>query len=233
EWPDRRLVPHSRVQRGGDDRRGPAAHRRARARCPDRRRRRRLHRRHGGGRRGVRRRSPARRAAAPAKPRQGRGGAPGGDADDAGDRGHPGRRHGVRPRRRHRADRADRARRRRRRLRLAAERRRTAARLPLLASDRQSLPVAADRRAVQHDAQRHGDRLQGLPRRCAALPAPDTGRLRDRARDHRRGLSPQAAHLRDADRLLRAHVRRGQEHHVARRLQGDRRAAPGPAAATV
>ena len=59
------------------------------------------------------------------------------------------------------------------------------------------------------------------------------GRLRDRARDHRRGLPPQAARLRDADRVLRAHVRRGQEHHVARRLQGRPRAVRGPAAATV
>ena len=41
------------------------------------------------------------------------------------------------------------------------------------------------------------------------------------------------AHLRDADRLLRAHVRRGQEHHVARRLQGDRGARAGPSATAV
>src|SRR4029077_2726486 len=39
--------------------------------------------------------------------------------------------------------------------------------------------------------------------------------------------------LRDADRLLRAHIRRGEEHHVARRLQSGPRAVPGPAATAV
>ena len=119
-------------------------------------------------RRGVHGRAPVRRAAAPAQPRQGLGGAAGDHPDRPRDRGHPGRRHGVRPGRRRRADQADRGRHRRRRLRLAAERRGAAARVHVLASDGQPLPVAADRRAVQHDALGHGDRLQGVSLRRAA-----------------------------------------------------------------
>ena len=42
--------------------------------------------------------------------------------------------------------------------------------------------------------------------------------LRDRARDHRQGLQAEAPYLRAADLVLRAHVRRGQEDHLARRL---------------
>ena len=49
----------------------------------------------------------------------------------------------------------------------------------------------------------------------------------DRAGDHRAGLQARAAHLRAADLVLRPHLRRGQEDHLARRLQGDLGAARG------
>ena len=158
------LVPHSRLQRGGHDRRGARADRRPRPRLAGDRRRRRLDRRHGRDRRGGGRdRDP------PAEPRQGRRD-PGGDR--RGRRRHrrdPGRRHGVRPGRGAGADRADRARRRRRRLRLAPARRQAAAGVPLLAPRRQPLPLAGHERALQHDALGHGDRLQGVPHRGAPL----------------------------------------------------------------
>ena len=85
-----------------------------------------------------------------------------------------------------RADRADRARRRRRRLRLAPLRRQAAARVHVLAPRRQPLPQPADERPLQHDALGHGDGLQGVSHRGAALARPPRGRLRDRARDHGR-----------------------------------------------
>src|ERR671922_16667 len=72
-----------------------------------------------------------------------------------------------------------------------------------------------------------GGRLQGLSRRRPPLARPAPRRLRDRAGDHGEGLPAAAPHLRAADRLLRAHVRRGEEDHVARRLQGARRARLG------
>ena len=53
-----------------------------------------------------------------------------------------------------------------------ALRRETAARLPLLASRRQPVPLAADEHPLQHDALRHGDRLQGVPHRGPALARP-------------------------------------------------------------
>ena len=74
--------------------------------------------------------------------------------------------------------------RRRRRLRLASLGRPAAARVPLLAPRRQPLPVAAHERPLQHDALGHGDGLQGVPHRRAALARPARGRLRHRARDH-------------------------------------------------
>ena len=99
---------------------------------------------------------------------QGRGD-PGGDpAHRRRDRGDPGRRHGVRPGRRARACRADRAGSRRRRVRLTPLGRPPSARLPLLAPRRQPFPVARDRAPLQHDPQRHGDGLQGIPQRRAA-----------------------------------------------------------------
>ena len=80
----------------------------------------------------------------------------------------PGRRPRVRPGRHPRARRADPLGRRRRRLRLAPDRRAAAARAPVLAQGRQPRAVAAHERALQHDAVRHGDRLQGLHDRRAA-----------------------------------------------------------------
>src|SRR5438874_1114678 len=82
------------------------------------------------------------------------------------------------------SDRADRTRRRRRRLRLAPARRQAAARVHVLAPRRQQVPLAAHERPVQHDALRHGDGLQGVPRRGAALARAAAERLRDRAGDH-------------------------------------------------
>ena len=105
---------------------------------------------------------------APAQPGQGRGHPPRHRAHRRRDRGHPGRRHGVRPGRGAAADRADRARGRRRRLRLAPARRRGPARVHVLAPGRQPLPLAADRRPLQHDDLGHGDRLQGVPVRGPA-----------------------------------------------------------------
>ncbi len=78
-------------------------------------------------------------------------------------------------------------RRRRRRLRHAPARRRAAARPPLLALRGQPLPLAADERALQHDDQRHGGRLQGVPRRPRALAPPRQRRLPLRARGHGEG----------------------------------------------
>ena len=48
--------------------------------------------------------------------------------------------------------------------------------------------------------------------------AADRGPVRDRAGDHGVDLPAPPADLRGADLLLRAHVRGGQEHHVARRV---------------
>src|SRR6185503_17623509 len=99
-----------------------------------------------------------------------------------------------------------------------------AARLPLLASLRQPTPVTAHERPLQHDALRHGERLQGIQDRGAALPRPPAERLHDRAGDHGQGLQAEAADLRAADRVLRPDLRRRQEDHVARRVPGR----PGP-----
>jgi len=63
------------------------------------------------------------------------------------------------PGRRDRADRPDPTGRRRRRLRVTVERGRASARVHVLASRRQPRSVVADRAAVQHDAERHGDGL--------------------------------------------------------------------------
>ena len=89
------------------------------------------------------------------------------------------------------------------------QRRRAAARVPVLASRRQPLPVAADRRAVQHDAERHGDRLQGIPRRRPALAAPDrrtTSRSSRRSRARSAGAS--CASTRCRSRTTGARTRR-------------------------
>src|SRR5262249_28725661 len=91
------------------------------------------------------------------------------------------------------------------------------------------LPLAADQRALQHDALGHGDRLQGVPRGGAALARAARGPVRDRAGDHRQGLQAQAADLRIAHLVLRAVVRRGQEDHLARRVPRGVGAAPGAA----
>ena len=127
-----------------------------------------------------------------------------------GDRRDPGRGHRVRPRRRTRADRADRARRRRCRLRLAPLGRQATARLPLLAPGRQPISQPADERPLQHDALRHGDGLQGVPHRGAAVARSPRGRLRDRAGDHGEGVqAASCASTRSRSRTTGARTRRG------------------------
>ena len=64
-------------------------------------------------------------------------------------------------------------------------RRPAAAGVPLLAPRRQPVPVAPHGDPLQHDAERHGDGLQGVPHRRPAGPRPEAERLLDRARDHR------------------------------------------------
>src|SRR5579884_3662725 len=221
-------LPHSRVQRGehlgGGDRARPRAAVRPRA---DRHRRRldRRHRRDPG--RDCRENGFGRRPAS-AEPGQGRCHPRGDPASDRRDRRRPGRRSRIRPRRRSRTDRSDHARVCRRRLRLAALGRPAAARLPVLAHGRQQVPQPRDRDAVQHHALRHGDGVQGVSDRRLALARSPPGRLRDRARDHGEGVQEAPPHLRDPGRVLRPHVFRGQEDHVARRHQGAPRPRPDP-----
>ena len=99
-------------------------------------------------------------------------------------------------------------------------RRPAAARVPLLAPRRQPLPLAADERPLQHDALRHGDRLQGVPHRRPALARPARGRAsrsspRSPAKVCKRKLRIYELPISYYGRTLR----RGQEDHLARRLQ--------------
>ena len=139
-----------------------------------------------------------------AQPGQGRRAALGVRARPRPHRRDPGRRPRVRPGRHPRARRADPLGRRRRRLRVAPDRRPPAARAPVLAQGRQQGALAAHERPLQHHAVRHGDRLQGLHDRGAAL---DRAALRvglpDRARAHGEDLPRRLPHLRGADRVLR------------------------------
>ena len=65
--------------------------------------------------------------------------------------------------------------------------RRASARAPLLALRGQPLPLADDERPLQHHDQRHGGRLQGLPRRPDPRDPSRQRRLPLRARSHRQG----------------------------------------------
>ena len=88
---------------------------------------------------------------------------------------HPGRRHGVRPSRRAGTGRPDPARGGGRRLRLAALRWQATTRLHVLAPGRKPIPQPADQRVLYNTTlSRHGDRLQGVPKRRAAQPRPST-----------------------------------------------------------
>ena len=78
------------------------------------------------------------------------------------------------------ADRADLRRARRRRLRLALPR--PASRVPVHALRRQPVPDARHQRPLQHDADRHGDLLQGDADGGAAVDDARVGRVRHRAR---------------------------------------------------
>ena len=75
-----------------------------------------------------------------------------------------------------------------RRLRLAAARGQAAAGASVLALPGQSLSLADDQRALQHDDQRHGGRLQGVPRRARPLDRAGVGRLRASSPRSPRGL---------------------------------------------
>ena len=79
------------------------------------------------------------------------------------------------------------------------------------------LPHASDQRALQHDADRHGDLLQSDAGRSAAVVYARQQRLRHRARADGEDLQARISRLRGADHLRRPRVRRGQEDYVARR----------------
>ena len=176
--------------RAAPRRRGPVPPR-------DHRRRRRLRRRDraiveaaASGHHGVRLAAAATPTAARAPPS-----ATGIAASDGRHRGHPGRRPRVRPRDLPTLLEPAPGGPRRRRLRHPPARRRAAARAPVLALRRQPLALAADQRPLQHDAQRHGGRLQGVPRRPDPLAPPGQRRLPLRARGHREGAAPQGIRL--------------------------------------
>src|SRR5262249_6865653 len=73
--------------------------------------------------------------------------------------------------------------------------------------------------SVQHDADGHGDLLQGDAHRGAAIDDAALERVRHRAGDHREDLQARLPRLRGTDYLRRPGLRAGQEDHVARRLQ--------------
>ena len=105
-------------------------------------------------------------AAAPGERRQGRGAAPRVRGSDRRHRRHPGCRPRVLAGRISRSSSISFAGTRRRRVRLAFPR--TPSRVPLHALPRQPARDARDQRAVQHDADRHGDVLQGDARRTCS-----------------------------------------------------------------
>ena len=100
-----------------------------------------------------------------------------------------------------------------RRVRLAVPR--APPRLPVHALPGQPGPDAADQRAVQHDADRHGDLLQGHADRGRARDDAAEQRVRHRAGTHGEDLQARVPGLRSAHHLRRTGLRRGEEDHVA------------------
>ncbi len=84
---------------------------------------------------------------------------------------------------------------------------------------RQQAPDHALQHVHEPEPDRHGDLLQGVPPRGHPVDSPALEPLRLRARDHGQAGPPPRAHLRDVDLLLRPDLRRGEEDHLARRLQ--------------
>ena len=87
------------------------------------------------------------------------------------------------------------------------------------ALDRQPAAVTRHQHLVPLDAVGHGDLLQAVRRPGARGTHGGLQPLRLRARNHGQSASPRPPHLRGADLLRRARARRGQEDHLARRVQ--------------
>ena len=121
------------------------------------------------------------------------------------DRDHPGRRSGVLAGGVSVAHRADLRGAGRRRLRVAVPR--PAPRVPVHALPGQPGADAADQRPVQHDADRHGDLLQGDARRGAAVDDAQVEPLRHRAGADGEDLQARLPRVRDPDHLRRPRVR--------------------------
>ena len=90
-------------------------------------------------------------------------------------------------------------------LRLAVSR--PAPRVPVHALPRQPHRHAGHQHPVQHDADRHGDLLQGDADRRAAVVHARVERLRHRARNHGQDLQARLSSLRNSDHLRRSRLR--------------------------
>ncbi len=84
---------------------------------------------------------------------------------------------------------------------------------------RQPVPDARDQRAVQHDADRHGDLLQGHAHGGAALLHARIERIWHRAGADGKDLQAALSRVRSSDHLRRTQLRRGEEDYLARRVR--------------
>src|SRR6266581_3784669 len=98
--------------------------------------------------------------------------------------------------------------------------RRPASRAVFLALGGKPPPHPAVEHAHRPEPHRHGDVLQAGARRPAAGPPAHGRAVRHRAGAHSPARPGGRPHLGNADLLLRPHLRRGEEDHVARRLRG-------------